>query len=184
MSQISKRKDERTMARITETTGTQTQKFTPCLWFDGKGEEAANFYTSVFKNSRVHHVARYSEEGAKASGRPKGSAMTVSFRLEGQDFLALNGGPMYSFTPAISFIVNCDSQAEVDHFWEKLSEGGKKVQCGWLQDRFGVSWQIVPRVLGELMQDKDPEKSNRVMGALMQMEKIDIAALERAAGQG
>ncbi len=171
------------MAKITAETGKQTRKFTPCLWYDDRAEEAANFYASIFKNSKVRHVARYGEEEAAASGRPKGSVMTVSFQLEGQDFLALNGGPMFTFSPAISFMVNCETQKEVDELWENLSEGGEKNRCGWLQDKFGLSWQIVPSVLGEFMQDKDAEKTNRVMAALMQMDKIDISALERAYGR-
>ncbi|HKB03915.1 MAG TPA: VOC family protein [Gemmataceae bacterium] len=156
------------------------QKFTPCLWFDGQAEEAANFYVSVFKNSKVLGVSRYGEAGARASGRPAGSAMTVKFQLHGQEFLGLNGGPQFKFSEAISFIVNCETQAEIDELWEKLSAGGEKGPCGWLKDRFGLSWQIVPTVLGELMQDKDPKKSERVMAALLQMTKLDIAGLKKA----
>jgi len=142
-----------------------------------------NFYVSLFKNSKVGSITRYDEEGAKISGRPKGSIMTLTFQLEGQEFMALNGGPVFKFTEAISFIVNCETQEEVDYFWEKLSEGGEKGVCGWLKDKFGLSWQIVPTVLGELMQDKDPEKSKRVMNALLQMKKIDIEGLKKAYGQ-
>jgi predicted 3-demethylubiquinone-9 3-methyltransferase (glyoxalase superfamily) len=156
------------------------QKFTPCLWFDGQAEEAANFYVSLFKNSKVLGVARYGEAGAKVSGRPAGSAMTVKFQLQGQEFVALNGGPQFKFTEAISFMVDCESQAEIDDLWEKLSAGGEKGPCGWLKDKYGLSWQIVPTVLGEMMQDKDPKKTERVMGALLQMQKLDIAALKRA----
>jgi len=152
------------------------QKITPFLWFDSNAEEAANFYTSIFKNSIILSVARYGEAGP----RPKGSAMTVTFQLGGQQFIALNGGPHYTFSPAISFFVNCETQAEVDEFWNKLSAGGKEVQCGWLQDKFGVSWQIIPNALMELMSDKDPVKSQRVFKAMLQMTKIDIEGLKRA----
>jgi predicted 3-demethylubiquinone-9 3-methyltransferase (glyoxalase superfamily) len=152
------------------------QKITPFLWFDSNAEEAANFYTSIFKNSKILNVARYGEAGPG----PKGSAMTVTFQLEGQPFITLNGGPHYTFSPAISFFVNCETQAEVDEFWNKLSAGGKEVQCGWLQDKFGVSWQIIPKALMELMSDKDPVKSQRVFKAMLQMTKIDIEGLQRA----
>ena len=156
------------------------QKITPCLWFDNQAEEAVNFYASIFKNSKVGRIARYGEAGAEVSGRPSGSVMTVEFQLEGQEFLALNGGPIFKFTEAISFVVDCETQAEVDHFWEKLSGGGQEVQCGWLKDRFGVSWQVVPTVLGEMLQDKDREKSRRVMAAILKMKKINIEALKKA----
>lgn len=152
------------------------QKITPCLWFDGKAEEAMNFYVSIFKNSKVGSVSRYGEAGPG----PKGSVMVATFQLEGQEFMALNGGPQYTFSPAISFMVNCKAQEEVNELWEKLSEGGQIQQCGWLQDKFGVSWQIVPTALGELMRDKDPEKSKRVMQAMLKMKKLDIAELRRA----
>jgi len=152
------------------------QKITPFLWFDGKAEEAANFYTSIFKNSKVLNIARYGEAGPG----PKGTVMTATFQLEGQQFTALNGGPHYTFSPAISFFVNCETQSEVDELWEKLAAGGREVQCGWLQDKFGVSWQIIPRALMELMQDKDPVKSQRVFKAMLQMSKIDIEGLKRA----
>ena len=152
------------------------QKITPFLWFDDKAEEAANFYTSIFKNSKILNIARYGEAGPG----PKGTVMTVTFQLEGQDFMALNGGPHYTFSPAISFFVNCGTQAEVDELWEKLSAGGREDKCAWLQDKFGVSWQIVPKALLELMQDKDPVKSNRVFKAMLQMTKIDIEGLKRA----
>ncbi len=156
------------------------QKITPFLWFDDKAEQAANYYVSIFKNSKIVSVARYDEEGAKASGRPNGSVMTVAFQLEGQDFTALNGGPEFKFTEAISFVVDCKTQQEVDELWQKLSAGGEEGQCGWLKDKFGLSWQIVPSALGELLGDKDAEKSKRVMQALLQMKKLDIAALKRA----
>lgn len=152
------------------------QKITPFLWFDGKAEEAMNFYVAIFKNAKVGKVNRYPEGGPA----PAGTVLTCSFQLDGQEFIALNGGPMFSFTPAISFSVDCKSQEEVDHYWEKLSEGGQKERCGWLKDKFGLSWQIVPTVLGELMGDKDPEKAKRVMLAMMQMDKIDIAKLKQA----
>ncbi len=159
------------------------QKVTPLLWFDDKAEEAAKFYASIFKNSKIKSVTRYGEEGARAAGRPKGSVMTVVFELEGQEFIGLNGGPVFTFSPAISFVVNCKTQKEVDELWEKLSEGGEKGQCGWLKDKYGVSWQIVPTVLGEMLQDKDPKKSRRVMEAMLKMDKIDIETLKQAYGQ-
>jgi predicted 3-demethylubiquinone-9 3-methyltransferase (glyoxalase superfamily) len=152
------------------------QKITPFLWFDGKAEEAAKFYTSIFKNSKILNIARYGEGGPGQ----KGSVMVVTFEIEGQRFMALNGGPQYTISPAISFFVDCETQAEVDDLWEKLTAGGGEVQCGWLKDKFGVSWQIIPRILMELMQDKDPVKSQRVFKAMMQMIKIDIEGLERA----
>jgi predicted 3-demethylubiquinone-9 3-methyltransferase (glyoxalase superfamily) len=167
--------------------------FTPCLWFDDKAEDAANFYVSVFsairgsaspgKNSEIVKLTRYGEEGAKVSGRPKGSVMTVLFQLHGQEFLGLNGGPVFTFSPAISFIVNCETQEEVDWFWEKLAEGGKTDQCGWLTDKYGVSWQIVPTILSEMMQEKDARKAERVMKAMLQMKKIDITGLKKACEQ-
>ena len=156
------------------------QKITAFLWFDTQAEEAVKFYISIFKNSRIVDVARYGEAGAEVSGRPKGLVMTVKFQLEGQEFLALNGGPHFQFTEAISFVVNCKTQREVDTFWEKLSRGGKKGQCGWLKDQYGVSWQIVPTALVELLQDKDAGKSQRVMQAMLQMTKIDIKRLKQA----
>jgi len=157
------------------------QKITPFLWFDSKAEEAAKFYCSIFKNSKIGKVSRYGEEGKQVSGRPAGSVMTVGFELEGQDFVALNGGPHFKFNEAISFVVNCTTQAELDKFWKKLSAGGKKVQCGWLRDKYGVSWQIVPTVLGELMSGKDTAKSQRVMQAMLKMVKLDIKKLKQAA---
>ena len=158
------------------------QKITPFLWFDDQAEEAARFYTSIFKNSKILNVSRYDDAGAAASGRPKGSAMTVEFELNGQQFTALNGGPTFKFTEAISFVVNCETQQEVDDYWEKLNEGGDKnaQQCGWLKDKYGLSWQIVPNVLAELVSDPDPEKAGRVMQAMLAMKKIDIKALRQA----
>lgn len=153
------------------------QTINPCLWFDGRAEEAAEFYVSVFPDSRILKVARYGEAGPGEAG----SAMTVSFELRGERFVALNGGPEFSFTEAISFQVSCADQAEVDRYWERLADGGQESQCAWLQDRFGVSWQIVPDRLTELLADPDPERSQRVMRAMLAMRKIDIAALERAA---
>jgi predicted 3-demethylubiquinone-9 3-methyltransferase (glyoxalase superfamily) len=155
------------------------QKITPCLWFDTEGEEAAQFYTSVFPNSKILEVARYGSAGP----RPEGTVMTVSFELEGQEFVALNGGPDFTFNEAISFQVSCESQEEVDAYWSKLSEGGEEGPCGWLKDKFGVSWQIVPTRLVELIGDPDREKSQRVMAAMLQMKKIEIPELERAAAQ-
>ncbi|HJX15534.1 MAG TPA: VOC family protein [Candidatus Deferrimicrobiaceae bacterium] len=156
------------------------QKITPFLWFDHQAEEAVNFYTSIFKNSKIVNVARYGEAGAEVSGRPKGTVMTVAFELEGQEFIALNGGPVFTFSPAISFVVNCQTQKEVNKLWEKLSEGGEIQECGWLRDKYGVSWQIVPAVIGEMMTDPDPGKSERVMKALLRMKKIDIDGLKKA----
>jgi len=152
------------------------QKITPFLWFDGKAEEAANFYASTFRNARVAGLTRYGDAGPG----PKGSVMIATFEIEGQKFIALNGGPEYSFTPAISFVVNCETQAEVDAYWEKLSAGGEPNRCGWLRDKYGVSWQIVPTALPRLLGDPDPAKAARVMQAMLRMTKIEIAGLERA----
>ena len=157
------------------------QKISPFLWFNDKAEEAAKFYTSIFKNSKIGKIARYGEEGERVAGRPKGSVMTVEFQIEGQEFMALNGGPHFKFTEAISFVVNCKTQAEVDKFWKKLTAGGKEVQCGWLKDKYGLSWQIVPTVLGELLSDKDPAKAHRVMQAMLKMVKLDIKKLKQVA---
>jgi predicted 3-demethylubiquinone-9 3-methyltransferase (glyoxalase superfamily) len=154
------------------------QKLGTCLWFDGKAEEAMNFYTSIFKNSKKGKISRYGD-GAPL---PKGTVMVATFELLGHEFMALNGGPQFTFSPAISFVVNCETQEEVDEFWEKLSEGGEKVQCGWLKDKYGVSWQIVPTILAELMADKDAAKTQRVMQALLQMTKLDIQELKQAYG--
>jgi len=156
------------------------QRITPFLWFDSQAEDAVKFYVSIFKGSKIRGITRYDEEGAKAAGRPKGSVMTVAFELDGQGFTALNGGPIFKFTEAISFVVNCETQKEVDRFWAKLSAGGQEVQCGWLKDRFGVSWQVVPTVLPKMLQDKDREKSKRVMAAMLKMKKIDIGGLKKA----
>jgi len=151
-------------------------RISPCLWFDGQAEDAANFYVSIFRNSRITAVSRCGEAGPG----PKGSVMVVSFELDGQAFTALNGGPMFKFTEAISMIVHCETQVEVDHYWETLSAGGQPGRCAWLKDKFGVSWQVVPTALIELMQDNDPAKSARVVQAMLQMTKIDIAVLQRA----
>jgi predicted 3-demethylubiquinone-9 3-methyltransferase (glyoxalase superfamily) len=159
------------------------QKITPFLWFDDNAEEAAKYYTSIFKNSRIVGISRYGEAAAKASGRPKGSVMTVSFELEGQPFVALNGGPVFSFTPAISLVVGCDTQKEIDDLWEKLTDGGEEVECGWLKDKYGVSWQIVPAAIFEMVSDRDPARSDRVMQAVVQMKKIDLERLKKAAGK-
>ncbi|HXQ91927.1 MAG TPA: VOC family protein [Nitrososphaerales archaeon] len=157
----------------------RVQKITPYLWFDDKAEEAANFYVSIFKNSKIGSVTRYGEAGPETEGK----VMMATFEIEGQEFIALNGGPLYTFTPAISFYVDCETQEEVDDLWERLSEGGEKGRCGWLKDKYGLSWQIIPSVLGELIQDDDAEKAGRVMEAMLQMDKIDIAALKRAYAQ-
>jgi predicted 3-demethylubiquinone-9 3-methyltransferase (glyoxalase superfamily) len=156
------------------------QKIVPHLWFDNQAEEAVEYYVSIFKNSKIDDVARYGKAGAEASGMPEGSVMTITFQLEGQDFMALNGGPVFTFSPAISLLVNCDTQEEVDELWEKLSEGGEEQPCGWLQDKYGVSWQIVPTILGELMRDEDPDKVERVVKAFLPMKKLDIQGLKRA----
>jgi predicted 3-demethylubiquinone-9 3-methyltransferase (glyoxalase superfamily) len=152
------------------------QKITPFLWFDGKAEEAANFYVSIFKNSKLGTVTRYGDAGPG----PKGTVMIATFQLDGQEFIALNGGPQFTFNNAISFVVNCETQEEVDGFWVKLTEGGEEIQCGWLKDKFGLSWQIVPTILPKLMADKDAKKSQSVMKAMMQMKKIDIQGLKQA----
>jgi predicted 3-demethylubiquinone-9 3-methyltransferase (glyoxalase superfamily) len=159
------------------------QKITPCLWFDNQAEEAARFYVSLFKNSAIGTITRYGKEGFEVHGRPAGSVMTVSFRLEGQEFTALNGGPHFKFTEAVSFFVNVETQQEVDELWEKLSAGGRTDRCGWLQDKFGLSWQIIPTVLGQLLGDKDPQRAKRAMQAMLQMTKIDIEKLQQAAAE-
>ncbi len=152
------------------------QKITPFLWFDGNAEEAAHFYTSIFKNSRILGMSRYGDAGPG----PKGSVMVVRFELDGQEWLALNGGPAFKFTEAVSFVVNCDTQEEVDEYWERLSKGGAPHRCGWLKDKFGLSWQIVPTVLGTMLQNPDTEKTQRVMNAILQMDKIEIRRLQHA----
>jgi predicted 3-demethylubiquinone-9 3-methyltransferase (glyoxalase superfamily) len=158
------------------------QRITPCLWFDDQAEAAAKFYTGIFKNSKIKEMSRYGEAGREIHGKPAGTVMTVAFELEGQAFTALNGGPIFKFNEAISLQINCETQAEVDHYWEKLSAGGdvNAQQCGWLKDKYGLSWQVVPRVLVEMMTDPDTKKSGRVMEAMLQMKKIDIAGLTRA----
>ena len=157
-----------------------SQRITPFLWFDDQAEEAARFYVSIFSDSRITSVVRYDDAAAKASGRPTGSVMTVAFELDGQPLTALNGGPHFKFTEAISLVVNCETQEEVDHFWGKLSAGGQEVQCGWLKDRYGVSSQVVPIILIEMLQDKDPEKSKRVMAAMLEMTKLSVEGLKNA----
>jgi predicted 3-demethylubiquinone-9 3-methyltransferase (glyoxalase superfamily) len=166
------------MTTTKDTTAPQLmQKITPFLWFDGKAEQAAKFYTSIFKNSKIKKIARYTKVGPG----PEGSVMTVEFTLNGQDFVALNGGPNFKFTEAISLVVNCETQAEVDRYWKKLSAGGKKVACGWLKDKYGLFWQITPTMLTKLIADKDPDKVNWVMTAMMKMVKLDIKKLKAAA---
>ena len=157
-----------------------TQKIMPCLWFDAEAEEAAKFYVSIFKNSRLGHISRYGNEGHEIHGREAGSVMTAEFELEGQKFVALNGGPLFKFSEAVSFQIHCASQDEIDYFWSKLTQGGEEGPCGWLKDKFGLSWQVVPTVLIEMLTDEDTEKSQRVTKAFLQMKKFDIAALERA----
>lgn len=156
------------------------QKITPFLWFDDQAEEAVNFYTSIFKNSKIKNISYYGEEGIEITGKSAGTVMVITFELNGQEISALNGGPQFKFTEAISFAVNCETQEEVDELWEKLSESGEKGHCGWLKDKYGLSWQIVPTVLGELMSDADPEKTQKVMRAMLQMKKLDIATLKQA----
>ena len=157
------------------------QKITPFLWFDDQAEQAVKFYTSIFKHSKVTKTTRYDKAGEKVSGRPAGSVMTVEFQLNGQEFVALNGGPAFKFTEAISFVVNCKTQTELDWFWKKLSTGGEKVQCGWLKDKYGIFWQIVPTILGELLSSKNAASSQRVMQAMLKMVKLDIKKLTKAA---
>jgi predicted 3-demethylubiquinone-9 3-methyltransferase (glyoxalase superfamily) len=158
------------------------QRITPCLWFDDQAEAAVKQYTAIFPNSRVLKSSRYSKEGAEVSGRPQGSVLAISFTLDGVELQALNGGPVFKFNEAVSLVVNCESQREVDHYWARLSEGGDPSahQCGWLKDRFGLSWQIVPTMLGDLLADPDPEKAAKAMAAMLKMKKLDIAELERA----
>jgi predicted 3-demethylubiquinone-9 3-methyltransferase (glyoxalase superfamily) len=157
-------------------------KIAPCLWFDTQAEEAAKFYMSIFKNSKIKHVARYGDAAAQVAGRPKGSVLTVQFEIDGQEFTALNGGPIFKFTEAISLQVYCDDQDELDRYWNKLTEGGdpKAQQCGWLKDKYGVSWQIVPRVIARMMSEGDPARLERVWGKLLQMKKLDIRTLQQA----
>lgn len=160
------------------------QKITTFLWFDTQAEEAASFYVSLFKNSEIKSVSRYPAEGEEVTGKQAGTVMTVKFQLDGQEFIALNGGPHFKFNEAISLVVNCETQEEIDELWEKLTEGGTEVQCGWLKDKYGLAWQITPPVLDEMLQDQDPDKAARVMKAMLQMKKIDIPTLKRAYEQG
>jgi predicted 3-demethylubiquinone-9 3-methyltransferase (glyoxalase superfamily) len=157
-----------------------TQKITPCLWFDTEAEDAAKFYVAIFKNSKIRSVNRYGKEGTEVHGKPAGSVMAVEFEIEGQKFVGLNGGPQFKFSEAISFQIHCKSQEEIDFYWSRLTEGGKEVACGWLKDKFGLSWQVVPTELFEMLSDKDRAKSERVTKAFMQMKKFDIAKLRRA----
>src|SRR5215216_3890443 len=157
------------------------QKITPFLWFDDQAEDAVNFYISVFKNSKIGRILRYTEEEAEKSDRPLGSVLTIEFEIEGQKFVALNGGPLFKFNESVSLVINCETQEEVDYFWEKLTaNGGEESQCGWLKDKFGLSWQVTPTVLIEMLHDKNPKRSERVMNAMMQMDKIDISKLKAA----
>ena len=158
---------------------TELKQITPCLWFDNQAEEAANFYTSIFKNSKIEGISRYGKEGFEVHGQKEGTAMTVGFQINGQKFTALNGGPMYKFTEAISFQVFCETQEEIDYYWNKLTEGGTEIQCGWLKDKFGLSWQIVPSIIPSLM--SNPAKAGKVMQAFLQMKKFDIEKLKQAA---
>jgi predicted 3-demethylubiquinone-9 3-methyltransferase (glyoxalase superfamily) len=157
-----------------------TQKITPCLWFDTEAEEAANFYVSIFKDSEIRSVNRYGKEGYEVHGKPAGSVMAVEFEIEGQKFVGLNGGPQFKFDEAISFQIHCKTQDEIDYYWSRLAEGGKEVACGWLKDKFGLSWQVVPTPLFEMLSDKDPVKTGRVTKAFLQMKKFDIAKLRQA----
>jgi len=156
------------------------QKITPCLWFDSQAEEAAKFYASVFKNSKVGKISRYGKEGFEIHGKKAGTAMTAEFEIEGQKFVALNGGPHFKFNEAVSFQVHCENQQEIDYFWSKLAEGGQESRCGWLKDKFGLSWQVIPRALPQMLMDDDPAKAQRAMKSMLQMGKIDIAALKQA----
>lgn len=161
----------------------RTKQVVPCLWFDNKAEEAAKFYVSTIGNSKMGKIVRYGEAAAKASGQPAGSVMTVTFTINGQEFMALNGGPQFTFSPAVSFVLSCDTQKEIDRLWDKLSEGGEKSVCGWLKDKYGLSWQIVPAVLDKMLEDKDEKRSEAVMEALIQMTKLDIKKLQEAYGK-
>jgi predicted 3-demethylubiquinone-9 3-methyltransferase (glyoxalase superfamily) len=158
------------------------QRISPCLWFDSQAEEAAKFYAAIFRNSRIGPITRYSDAGHEIHGKPAGSVLTVAFELDGQSFTALNGGPMFKFNEAISFQVNCQTQEEIDHYWDELTAGGDPAsqQCGWLKDKFGVSWQVVPASLPQMLSDSDPNKAERVMTAVLRMKKIELAELERA----
>jgi predicted 3-demethylubiquinone-9 3-methyltransferase (glyoxalase superfamily) len=156
------------------------QKITPCLWFESQAEEAAKFYASVFKNSKIGKISRYGKEGFEIHRQKAGTVMTVEFEIEGQKFVALNGGPHFKFNEAVSFQVHCDTQQEIDHFWSKLGEGGQEQPCGWLKDKFGLSWQVIPKALPQMLMDENSEKAQRVMKSMLQMRKIDLAALQRA----
>src|SRR5262249_48873088 len=171
---------DRIGSRICKMTTRGTQRITPFLWVDDRAEEAAAFYVSIFDNSSIGKVTRYDEEASKPTGRPAGSVMTVEFQLDGQSFVGINGGPHFKFTEAVSFVVNCETQDKVDHFWSKLFAGGEESRCGWLKDKFGLSWQVVPTVLTEMLADKDTTKAKRVTHALLQMDKIDIPTLQTA----
>lgn len=153
------------------------KRITPCIWFDNQAEEAAKFYTSIFKNSKIGTITHYDKASAEVSGRPEGSVLTVSFTLDGQDFVGLNGGPIFKLTEAVSFIINCETQDEVDYYWEKLTAGGEEVQCGWLKDKFGLSWQVTPEILNKLIADKDPKVSSHAMKSMLKMKKIVIKEL-------
>ena len=157
-----------------------TQRIAPCLWFDNEAEEAANFYTSIFKNSKIGEITRYGEAGRETHKRQPGSIMTVAFELDGQQFTALNGGPLFKFNEAVSFQVHCETQQEIDYFWSKLAKGGEEGPCGWLKDKFGLSWQVIPKALPEMLRDENSETAQRVMRSMLQMRKIDLAALRRA----
>jgi predicted 3-demethylubiquinone-9 3-methyltransferase (glyoxalase superfamily) len=163
-----------------KTGGIKKKPVVPCLWFDNKAEEAAKFYASTIGNSRIGKIVRYGEAAAKASGQPAGSVMTVTFTINGQEFMALNGGPQFTFSPAVSFVLTCDTQKEIDRLWDKLSEGGEKSVCGWLTDKYGLSWQVVPAVLDKMLEDKDAKRRDAVMDALLHMAKLDIKTLQEA----
>jgi predicted 3-demethylubiquinone-9 3-methyltransferase (glyoxalase superfamily) len=163
-----------------KTRGIKKKPVVPCLWFHGKAEEAAQFYVSTIRNSKIGKITRYGEAAAKESGQPVGSVMTVTFTINGQEFMALNGGPQFAFSPAVSFVLTCNTQKEIDRLWDKLSEGGEKSVCGWLKDKYGLSWQVVPAVLDKMLEDKDAKRSEAVMEALIQMTKLDIRALQEA----
>ena len=166
-----------------KTGGIKKKSVVPCLWFDGKAEEAAKFYVSTIRNSKIGKILRYGEAAAKASGQPAGSVLTVTFTINGQEFMALNGGPQFTFSPAVSFVLTCNTQKEIDRLWDKLSEGGEKSVCGWLTDKYGLSWQVVPAVLDKMLEDKDAERAEAVMEALLQMSKLDIKILKEAYGK-
>lgn len=159
---------------------TANPMISPCLWFDTQAEEAANFYVSIFENSKILRILRYSEAGQEIHGKPAGSVLTVEFELNGQRFVALNGGPEFKFSEAVSFEINCETQQEIDHYWNSLVEGGEEGPCGWLKDKYGVSWQVTPAILSEMLSDENDEKAHRVMDAILQMKKLDLAAIQKA----